>query len=222
MISEWSIMLRILFAALLGALVGWERERQNQPAGLRTHIILVTGATLAMALSINLSMQFKEVVPNGDPARLAAQVLSGIGFLCAGAILRDGVTVKGLTTATSLWTMAVVGLAVGAGYYYVAGAITLLMILVLTVLNWFERRYIHAVMSMAVTLHAEDRTGMVDLVRQVLSSGSRRITSFAIRRNLEEKDLRLDVTVETREAASLSRITDELSAITGVRTLKVS
>ena len=70
-----------------------------------------------MTLSINLAIQFRPLVPNGDPARLAAQVISGIGFLGAGAILRYGPNIKGLTTAASLWTMAVVGLAVGAGHY---------------------------------------------------------------------------------------------------------
>lgn len=120
MIPDIEVFLRLLVAAFLGALIGLDRERQNQPAGLRTHIILVTGAALAMTLSINMSMQFKALAPNGDPSRLAAQVLSGIGFLGAGAILRYGTSIKGLTTATSLWTMAVVGLAVGAGYIWVA------------------------------------------------------------------------------------------------------
>ncbi len=110
MISDQEIVIRVLIAAIIGALVGFERERQGQPAGLRTHIILVVGAALTMTLSINLAIQFRPYVPNGDPARLAAQVLSGIGFLGAGAILRYGPNIKGLTTATSLWTLAVVGL----------------------------------------------------------------------------------------------------------------
>ena len=120
MIGEWDILIRLLIAAGLGAVVGFERERSQQPAGLRTHIILVVGSTLAMTLSVNLAIQFQPLVPNGDPARLAAQVISGIGFLGAGAIFRYGVSIKGLTTATSLWTMAVVGLVVGAGHYLAA------------------------------------------------------------------------------------------------------
>ncbi len=88
MITDTDIVLRLLVAAVLGGLVGYERERNNQPAGLRTHIILVVGAALAMVLSVNLAMQFKPLVPNGDPARLAAQVISGIGFLGVGAIIR--------------------------------------------------------------------------------------------------------------------------------------
>ena len=114
MVADYEIILRLLVAAGLGALVGFERELQNQPAGLRTHIVVVMGASLAMSLSIHLAMQFREFAPNGDPARLAAQVISGIGFLGAGAILRFGASVKGLTTAASLWTMAIVGLVVAA------------------------------------------------------------------------------------------------------------
>ena len=106
LISEWEILLRLGLAALLGMLVGYERERQNQPAGLRTHAILAIGSCLAMTVSINLSTQFESFGANGDPARIAAQVVSGIGFLGAGAILRYGTNVKGLTTATSLWTIA--------------------------------------------------------------------------------------------------------------------
>ena len=139
MIADQDIIIRIIIGAVLGALVGMERERQGQPAGLRTHIILVVGATLTMTLSINLAIQFRPLVPNGDPARLAAQVISGIGFLGAGAILRYGPNIKGLTTAASLWTMAVVGLAVGAGHYLSGVAATALILIALIILNAIEK-----------------------------------------------------------------------------------
>ncbi len=103
MISELEIVLRLGLSAVLGMVIGFDRERQNQPAGLRTHTILAIGSCLAMTISINLAIQYQPIA-NGDPSRLAAQVVSGIGFLGAGAILRYGTNVKGLTTATSLWT----------------------------------------------------------------------------------------------------------------------
>ena len=140
MVSDTQIIFRLLVAAALGALVGYERQRNNQPAGLRTHIILVIGATLAMTLSINLAMEFRPLVPNGDPARLAAQVISGIGFLGVGAIIRYGANIKGLTTATSMWSMAVVGLVVGAGYYLIAAFTTGLLLFTLILINFFEKR----------------------------------------------------------------------------------
>ena len=177
MINEMDILIRILAAAGLGALVGFERERQSQPAGLRTHIVVVVGSTLAMVLSINLAMQFSSLVPNGDPARLAAQVLSGIGFLGAGAILRFGSTVKGLTTAASLWTMAVVGLAVGAGYLLVSAGVTVLLLVVLTVLTWVEKRLMIHYLTLTFTIFSVDRPGIVTQVRQVLESSARHIDS---------------------------------------------
>ena len=100
MISELQIALRVLVSAVLGAIVGLERERSDQPAGLRTNMVLVIGATLAMVLSINLGYLYAKPGTSADPARLAAQVISGIGFLGAGAILRFGYNVKGLTTAS--------------------------------------------------------------------------------------------------------------------------
>ncbi len=221
MVSEFEILLRVLIAAALGGLVGWERELQNHPAGLRTHIILVVGASLAAALSINLSMLFRPSGSGGDPARLAAQVITGVGFLGAGAILRDGVTVKGLTTAASLWTMAVVGLAVGTGYYFVGAGVTLLLLVVLTVLTWFEKRFTRPLISFSVVLNAVDRKNLVEEVQHVLTSGNRTLTSLSIRRDLQDKDIRLEVSVDTRDAASLTRITDELSTIKGVRSVKV-
>ncbi|HNW35138.1 MAG TPA: MgtC/SapB family protein, partial [Candidatus Ozemobacteraceae bacterium] len=94
MLTEYDIIFRLIFSAFLGGLIGLEREKHSQPAGLRTHIILAIGSSIAMCISINLSMQFHTTATNGDPERLAAQVISGIGFLGAGAIFRYGTGVK--------------------------------------------------------------------------------------------------------------------------------
>lgn len=221
MISEIDMLLRLLLAAVLGATVGWQRERHAQPAGLRTHTILVLGSTLAMMLSINLAMQFSPLAPNGDPARLAAQVISGIGFLGAGAILREGFSVKGLTTATSMWTMAIVGLAVGDGYFITSVAVTVLLLVVLSVMFWFERRYIHATVTVYITLKAEDRVGLIDEVKKVLTQKSRKIDTMSLRRNLEDRNITIEVSMESRESDTSSRLMDELADIKGVRSFKV-
>jgi putative Mg2+ transporter-C (MgtC) family protein len=220
MINEMDILIRILAAAGLGALVGFERERQSQPAGLRTHIVVVVGAALAMVLSINLAMQFSTLVPNGDPARLAAQVLSGIGFLGAGAILRFGSTVKGLTTAASLWTMAVVGLAVGSGYLLVAAGVTVLLLVVLTVLTWVEKRLMTPYLTLQFTIYAVDRPGLATQVRQVLSAGTRQIDSFRLNRHVRRQRLRVDSVVLLRAGSLIEKLSDDLSAIQGVKVVK--
>jgi putative Mg2+ transporter-C (MgtC) family protein len=221
MISETNILLRVLVAAVLGALVGWQREIHHQPAGLRTHIILVVGATLCMTLSINIAQQFRTTALNGDPGRIAAQIVSGIGFLGAGAIIREGFTVKGLTTATSLWTMAVVGMTVGIGYYLTSGAVTLLILLVLTVLNSFEKRYIHPHLEIAVTLKAEDRKGMLEDIKKVLMEKDRRIISLAIRRNLEDRNLAIEADIDTTQGDPTDSLLDDLSNIKGVHSFKI-
>ena len=123
----------LLLALFLGGLIGWERERHERPAGLRTHILVCVGS----ALIAQVSSQFG---PNGD--RIAAQVITGVGFLGAGTIIRDGASgaVRGLTTAASLWAIAGVGIAVGYGgrYALLATLGTLLILFTLTLLNQFE------------------------------------------------------------------------------------
>jgi len=220
MISEIEMVLRILAATGLGALVGWERERQNQPAGLRTHMVLVAGCALAMTLSINMAMMFRAQAPNGDPARLAAQVLSGIGFLCAGAILRLGPTVRGLTTATSLWTMAVVGLAVGAGFYLAGVAITVLLLVILSVLNVIEARFIKQYTSVKFVIFAVDRAGIEQQIRAAFQEIGMYTESFRADHHLRQQRVKMDVTVRMKPDVPAERLSDRLAAIKGVRIVK--
>lgn len=220
MITDGEILLRILVAAGLGMLVGLERERQSQPAGLRTHIVLVCGSTLAMVLSINLAMQFRGLVPNGDPARLAAQVLSGIGFLGAGAILRFGPTVKGLTTAASLWTMAVVGLAVGAGYILAAAGVTALLLVVLIVLTRVENRMITPNISAQFSVYAVDRAGVVQQVRDLIRQSSLEVDNFRLRRNISRQRVRVDAVVKVHGNEALEQLSAQISEIKGVKIVK--
>ncbi len=221
MISEVDVLIRVLIAAVLGALVGWQREVHHQPAGLRTHIILVVGAALCMTLSIDTALQFRSIALNGDPSRIAAQIVSGIGFLGAGAILREGFNVKGLTTATSLWTMAIVGMTVGLGFYLTSIVVTLLILLVLTVLNSIEKRYIHPHLEITITLKAEDRAGLINDVRQVLSDKGRRIVSLGIRRNLEDRNLAIEANIDATQVDPTTSLLDDLTAIPGVHSFKI-
>lgn len=221
MISETQILLRILLGAALGAVIGYERERDNQPAGLRTHMILVIGATLAMVLSVNLGYLFARPGTPADPARLAAQVISGIGFLGAGAILRYGYNVKGLTTATSLWTMAIVGMAVGAGYYLIGVVTTALMLVVLGLLNVIENRFVRTSVSRYIAIQADYNKGVVKEIRQLVNEFSDDLTSFTIQKNVKSKRLRIQIVARISRNQSLEELVDALSDIEGVRSLKV-
>ncbi len=158
----------ILAAAFLGSLIGLERELHGQPAGLRTHMILAVGAALAAVLSISYSEFISNPRLPSDPGRIVAQVVSGVGFLGAGAIMKLGVTVKGLTTASSLWTTAIVGIACGSQYYEVAGFTTAIVLVILTVINYLEKFFLPSYRSHTLKIVLNDRPGIVNEVREML------------------------------------------------------
>ena len=222
MVADIEIILRLLVAAGLGAMVGFERELQNQPAGLRTHIVVVMGASLAMSLSINLAMQFREFAPNGDPARLAAQVISGIGFLGAGAILRFGASVKGLTTAASLWTMAIVGLVVGAGHYIPALGATVVLLVVLSLLNVFETRFVRPRLVVALTLTVDYRPGIEQEIRAILKRFATGNEPFTISKHVRTRRIKIETVFKLKDGKQLDIVVEELSNVSGVRVIKTA
>ncbi|MHA6480861.1 MgtC/SapB family protein [Paenibacillus sp. strain BS8-2] len=141
-IGYFDLTVRLLLSLLLGGIIGLEREWSNHVAGFRTHILVALGSTAIMLLSIyGFSAFVNEANVRIDPARLSAQVISGIGFLGAGAIMRNGLSISGLTTAASIWVMAAIGLSVGAGFYYGAILCTVLVFISLLVLNKWEKRW---------------------------------------------------------------------------------
>ncbi|WP_409348587.1 MgtC/SapB family protein [Paenibacillus phyllosphaerae] len=132
----------MVLALLLGGLIGLERELGGHFAGFRTHILVCLGSAAIVILSIYGFSEFaSEPNVRMDPARLAAQVISGIGFLGAGTIMRTGLTISGLTTAASLWVVAAIGLTVGAGFYFGAAILTLLVAVSLFFFNKMEKRF---------------------------------------------------------------------------------
>lgn len=132
--TEIELTVRLLVALLLGAVIGWERELQRMPAGFRTHALVALGSAIFTVVSA-----FAFTGPLSDPTRIAAQIVSGVGFLGGGAILHYGGTVRGLTTAASLWAVAAVGMAAGAGLFVVAAVSTVLVIVALEVFQRIER-----------------------------------------------------------------------------------
>lgn len=136
MITQQDIIIRLVLATFLGGVIGAEREYQNRPAGLRTHVLVSTTSCLIMLLGILMSETYR----NNDPSRIAAQVVSGIGFLGAGTIIQTGSTIKGLTTAATLWANAGIGLAVGAGYYFASSVTVGIAVITLFALSKMEER----------------------------------------------------------------------------------
>ena len=171
LIDNIHILFRLLAAMLMGGLIGWERERSSHAAGLRTHILVCVGSALIMMLSVYGFADFiHETNVRIDPARLATAVISGIGFLGAGTILFTGKAITGLTTAASLWVVAAIGLAIGAGFYFAAFVSTLLVVLNLWVLNIVEQRYIRRSKAHEITIEGISGILTLDRVSQFLYS----------------------------------------------------
>ena len=131
-IADFELAGRLLLATFLGGVIGWEREHAHRPAGLRTNMLVALGSALFTILS------FTAFGSQADPSRVAAQIITGIGFLGAGTLMRTGEWVRGLTTAAGLWTVAAIGMAVGAGQYELAIATTAIALIILVVVRLFE------------------------------------------------------------------------------------
>ena len=132
--TQTELTVRLVVALLLGGVIGWERELQRMPAGFRTHALVSLGSAIFTIISAHAFTG-----PTSDPTRVAAQIVSGIGFLGGGAILHYGGTVRGLTTAASLWAVAAVGMAAGAGLFVIAAVSAVLVIVALEVFQRLER-----------------------------------------------------------------------------------
>jgi putative Mg2+ transporter-C (MgtC) family protein len=204
------LFVRLVLAAVLGAAIGIEREAREQPAGMRTHLLVSVGSAAFTILSI-----YGFQAPGADPARVAAQIVTGIGFLGAGAILKFGVNVRGLTTAASLWAVAAVGMGAGAGAWGVALGTTVIVIFSLGPLRFVERRLfgagrrrLHVQISAADTaafgrlLDALDQHA--DRVRQVGSTRSERGAH------------QVDLDIRGRSGPEIAELLAELDALDGV------
>lgn len=210
---------RLLFAALAGAIIGGEREKHGQPAGLRTHMILAVGATLGSILSINMAGgQF-------DPTRISAQIVSGIGFLGAGAIFHYGTggsnAVKGVTTAASLWTMAIIGIAIGAGYLWIASAAALVILITLTAINEIENRYIHSYQIKTVEVSVSDNEKVSEAIHRILSNQSEKIVTINYKKQISDQRLHISAVLKLSHDANIEEIIHQLSEIKGMRTIEV-
>ena len=133
------ICLRLACAMLVGLVIGTEREYTHRPAGMRTHILVALGACVISVTGELIFNHYSTMGATPDPARLSAQVVTGVGFLGAGTIMREGPTVKGLTTAASLWAVACLGLAAGFGYYAVAVFGMIFIFVTLTIFEWLQK-----------------------------------------------------------------------------------
>ena len=180
-LSVWDIILRMACAMLVGVVIGTEREFTHRPAGMRTHMLVSLGACAVMITSQMLFAQYRVYGATPDPARLSAQVITGIGFLGAGTILKEGPTIKGLTTAASIWAVACLGIAIGAGYYAVGLVGAACMMITLTVFEWLQElllRNNYALYNFSAT--CTDIAYVLDLIRRLAAEADGIVTSTEV------------------------------------------
>lgn len=221
-IEYFDIFLRLSLAVLLGGLIGFEREWHNHPAGFRTHILVSIGSTLMMLISI---YGFSDFVLYGDinfdPSRIAAQVVTGIGFLGAGTILRQGYNVTGLTTAASLWVVAGIGLAVGAGFYFGAILTTFFVLISLAALAKIDPIIAKKRQLIDLNVCVIDSPGKLGEIATKL--GNRKVNVKGININEEEKDnegrpiASIKFLLRIQKQEDIVLIVDEINQITGVK-----
>lgn len=211
---EAEIIIRLLLAAMLGGSIGFERESTNRPAGFRTHILVCTGAALVMVTSEYLVRKY--TIAAADPSRLGAQVISGIGFLGAGTIIRDGFNVRGLTTAASLWTVSCVGIAVGSGFYVGAIAATILIFLTLITLKKAERRFAKRNRYRTFIVESANVNGQVGNVCSLMESQGIDIKNIKLYKS-KDNDQMIKVLVKLPGSTIDMQMLSDLQAIEGVK-----
>ncbi len=177
------ILIRLLLSTILGGLIGIEREYHNRPAGLRTHILVSLISTLIMIVGIDIHEQ----TGGNDPTRLAAQVVSGIGFLGAGTIIRTGSSIKGLTTAATLWANAGIGLAVGAGFYYASIISVVIVLVTLFLLSRIELLLMELRSKTITAKLVNNPDATIELSQAIIDSGGI-VRKIRIDKNSEDPD----------------------------------
>lgn len=221
MLAYYSIIIKLIVSVLLGGAIGLERERSNQPAGFRTHVILCVGSTLIMMISIYMSENYGSIGSRPDPARIAAQVVSGIGFLGAGAILRIGVSVKGLTTAASLWTTGGIGLAIGCGFYFGAIVAVVLIVITLGVLSKVERLFLEGKLDKSLNITAQDVKGIIGKIENIMTKYSIALKNIQVSRSSVKDIIEINAIVNIPSGMNITSLINELTVLTEISEVEI-
>src|SRR5580698_9527325 len=222
MIGNVELIARLVLAAALGSVIGVERERLSWAAGLRTHMLVCVGSALIMIVS---AFGFADVLGTQnvvlDPSRMAAQVVSGIGFLGAGSILMRGEIVRGLTTAASLWSVAAIGLAVGGGMYTASIAATIIILIILAGIKPLERRFITVKQRRQLTLLVTRGSLSFHTLHETLGASSARVKQFVVQQTDDSADLdEVQITLARVSSIEYQAICAQLRGLEQVREFK--
>jgi putative Mg2+ transporter-C (MgtC) family protein len=209
------IIIRIILSGILGGLIGLERESLNKSAGFRTHIMVCVGSALIMIVSQDIYNIYHDKTAM-DPARIAAQVVSGIGFLGAGTIMHQGATVKGLTTAATLWVVAGVGLAVGAGSYFPALVTTGVVFLSLIYLGKVEKLMTGTAHVAVLLVTAENQPGQLGRVAAFLGDYKILIHNIQMRQLVGNDKVMFEIDIKSPSDLEMNKVMFGLADVPGV------
>lgn len=221
LVLQLDLAARLVVAAALGAAVGAEREIHGHPAGIRTHMLVALGAALFTVLSIHGFVEDAAAAGSFDRTRIAAQIVSGIGFLGAGAILKDGVVIRGLTTAASLWATSAVGMAAGAGEYVLATVGGVIILTSLWPINALAER-LHGTNLPELQLRLSlQRVEAVGEISAVLAEARIDISSLQTQR-LGKDSYRADLSIRGRSATAIASALEAIAKVPGVDIISTS
>ena len=219
-LTEIDMLIRLGLGFLAGGIIGFERSSRRQVAGLRTHILIATGATLLMLLSIYVPQQINPERA-GDPGRIAAQVVSGMGFLGAGAIIRLGNSIRGLTTAASLWFVAALGLAIGAGMFMVSGAAVALGLITLLFLQRIERRIFPTLRFKLLEIFYKSNDSSTKGALDIIKSSGIEIQSEDVDHGSRERGTKLRLLVRVPGNIDIAEIAKNIKASGQVKRVEI-
>ena len=210
-LTEYEMIIRLCLGFAAGAMIGLERSSRHQVAGLRTHILIATGSTMLMLLSIYLPQHYNPM-RTSDPGRIAAQVVSGIGFLGAGAIIRLGNNIKGLTTAASLWFVAALGLTIGAGMYKIAGIGVLLGLITLIILNKIELRLFPTERNKLLEIFYKDNASSTKEALDIIKGSGIRVQSIDVNHGSKNNGTKLRLLVSIPSTVDIASVARSIKA----------
>ena len=220
MITDVEVIGRLLLASLLGGLLGLEREVHGRPAGVRTYLLLSFGSALIMVISEYLFVKFQGQIPgvavSVDPGRIAAQAITGIGFLGAGVILRYKDTIRGLTTAACVCVVCAVGLAIGGGFYLFGTLVTGLTVTSLLILKKVEKM-LKRDWYKEMEVISEDLPGQIDRIQEVIDKYNFKVINQGIRKDLQKKELTAYFLLRLRTVFPDRRVLQEIFDLEGVK-----
>lgn len=212
------IIFRLLLAICFGALIGLEREHAHRPAGLRTHILVCVGSCLVMLTSEFTYNSYHQFSPNMDVNRLGAQVISGIGFLGAGTIIRNGSSVKGLTTAASIWAVACIGIATGIGFYLGATICTIAIFIILSYIKSWAKIYDTRRLFLSITANNPE---VATEIEKKLFSNSIEVNNISLK-SLENNISSMTFKVSMRMSVNPTAVISEIYALPGIVSVNMS